>query len=139
MPETIDKRSLIQVRDATLDDLNFIYASWLKGLRYGNDWFRQIDQDAYYKAYHQVLEIILNRPSTAIKVACLVEDPSIIIGYSVFDKSILHWVFVKKPWRNIGICRDLIPTSIDVVTHVTKVGTALLPKLPGVRFNPFAS
>lgn len=138
MTESIDKKSLIYVRDATLDDLPFVYSTWLKGLRYGNEWFKAIDQDAYFKHYHNVLEIILNRPTTAIKVACLVDDPSVIIGYSVFEDTTLHFVFVKKNWRNIGLAKDLVLPTTCLVTHVTQVGLSLLKKAPGVRFNPYA-
>lgn len=135
----IDKKALITTRPGTLEDINFVYATWLKGLRYGNDWFLLIDQDVYFKHYHDVIETILSRPNTAIRVACLVEDPSVIIGYSVYEGPVVHWAFVKKPWRKIGICKDLMPSRITTVTHLTRTGASLLTKSPGVRFNPFVA
>ncbi len=133
----IEKKSLIRLRDGDLGDINFIYATWLKGLRFGNEWFKLTEQEAYFEFYHNVIERILSSPETAVKVACLVEDPAVIIGYSVFAGTKLHWVFCKKAWRNIGICRDLVPKDVSVVTHMTDVGASLLKKSPGVRFNPF--
>ncbi len=138
MTEEIDKRSLIAIRDGTLEDINFIFSTWLKGLRYGNDFFKLIDQEAYFDKYHQVLEGVLSNPSTTVKVACLVEDQSVIIGYAVFRGLVLDWVFVKKPWRNIGIAKDLVPSDVSTITHITKIGVSLLAKNPKVRLNPFA-
>jgi hypothetical protein len=49
----------------------------------------------------------------------------------------LHWIFVKKAWRNNGLAKSLIPNNITKVTHLTTVGKALLGKLPGAIFDPF--
>ena len=124
-------------RAGRTDDLNFIYSSWLKGLRYGNDWFEAIDQYQYFRAYHQVLENVLIRPNCSIKVACLASDPDVILGYSVFEGSKIHWIFVKRRWRGIGLGKQLLPVTMSVCTHLTKIGKSLLKKFPDVRFNPF--
>lgn len=133
----LQKKDLITIRPATLGDKNFIFATWLRGLRHGNDWFQSIDSDIFFKNYHLAIEHIIARPTTNVAVACLRDEPEVILGYSVFDKDRLHWVFVKKSWRNIGIARSLTPTTITSVTHLTKVGKSLLSKLPNVVFNPF--
>lgn len=127
-------------RDAVADDVPFIYSSWLNGLRYGNDWFNLIERSSYYKTYHKVIETILTRPGTKVKVACLKDDPEVILGYCAYSGTILHWVQVKDSWKGIGLARALIPTKVTVVTHVTKVGASLLrSKLPSAVFNPFVT
>lgn len=116
-------------------DQTFIYDTWLKGLRYGNRWFGAIDHQAFFKTYYQVLETLFNRPNIGIKVACLVEDSDVIIGYCVFEGDAIHWVFVRPDWRGIGLSKDLIPAGIKTATHLTEVGFHIMP--PDVKFNPF--
>lgn len=136
--ETIRKSELVAIREGVESDLPFIYASWLKGLRYGNDTFGAIQQDAYFKCYHQVLERVLENQNTSIRIACLKDEPDAILGYSVSTGDILHFVFVKRSWRRIGIAKDLVNMCPPkTVTHITKVGESILNKLPGVSFNPF--
>lgn len=137
--EGILKKDLIEIRKGKPEDFNLIYATWLKGLLYGNEWFQQIDREAYYKHYHDVIEIVLNRPQTEISIACLKEDPDTILGYSIWErrdeKNILHWVWVKPVWRKIGIGHDLMPMPVHVVTHLTR--TILQKKEKHILFNPF--
>lgn len=137
MEDSINKNDLIVVRDWVESDKSIILASWLNGLRYGNDWFSLIDSKAYFYTYHTILETLLSRPETQIKIACLKDDPEVVLGYAVFTGNRLDWVFVKKAWRNIGIANQLVPDNIQVVTHVTKPGKAIMLKRKYV-FNPFA-
>lgn len=130
----MQKRDIITIRAFQPADKSLIFSTWLKGLRYANDWFEQIDQDAYFKHYQHVVENYISRPSTEIRVACLIEDPDVILGYSVFEPGVLHWVFVKPLWRRIGLSRDLIPDDIHTFTHLTNIGL----KMKKDRiFNPF--
>lgn len=136
---TIQKKNLITYRASTTDDEHFILSTWLRGLYYGNSWFRQIPKEIYFKNYEPLLKKKL--PHLQTQVACLVEDPSIILGYAVMEKKqnliFLHWVFVKKTWREIKIAKDLMkPFKIEAVTHLTTLGKQLLPK--HIHFNPFA-
>lgn len=137
MTEEINKHALIGIRGAVSEDVPFIFSTWLKGLKHGNEWFDLIDKEAYFKHYHKIIEQILAHPRTQVKIVCLKDDPEVILGYSVSTEYQYHWVFVKKSWRGIGIGRDLMKSPATVVTHLTKVGVSLLKKNPGVKFNPF--
>lgn len=133
----LTKKELISYRDLMPADLNFIYSTWLKGLRYGNDWFSFITKEAYFTFYHRIIELILEKPNVIIKVACLKEDPDVILGYSVSEGLVLHWVFVKSAWRKIGIAKDLVP-EFKSVSHITAIAKSILiTKFPTVEFNPF--
>lgn len=133
----MNKKDLIAIRDFQEADKDFIFATWLRGLRYGNSWFELIDSVIYYKVYHDAIDFILNNPKITIKVACLKDDPEVILGYTVYKGPRLDWVFVKKAWRKIGIAKSLIPKDISSVTHITNVGLSILKKHKNVRFNPF--
>lgn len=137
MESQINKEELISIREYRADDKSFILATWLRGLRFGNEWFGLIGANTYYTIYHKILEAILSRPNSVIKVACLKDDESVILGYCIYAGTRLDWVFVKKAWRKIGIAKALVPTDIQEVSHLTKVGKSLLLKYPKLSFNPF--
>lgn len=126
---------LIEIRDAVVGDEAFIFASWLRGLYYGDSWFSNIEKDHFMFNYHKVIESLLSQAT--IKIACLKEDKNIIIGYAVYREDILDWAFVKKDWRKIGIAKALVPDNIKVATHATKVGLELMKKKK-FEFKPFS-
>lgn len=127
---------IITFRSGLPDDRSFILATWLRGLYYGNPWFKEIPKDVFMDKYHRVISDIMVRPESAISVAVLRDSPDVILGYSVLGSPrTLHWVFVKEAWRKIGIARKLIPAEIDSTTHLTVLGKKLKPKT--MSFNPF--
>lgn len=134
---SVDKKDLIDIRNVEDGDTNFIFSTWLRGLRYGNDWFGLIEASAYYEHCHKIIEKVLKDPATTVKVACLKEDPSVVLGYSVYRSESLIWVQVKAAWRNIGIAKSLVPENINTVINITKIGAAILKNRPNVHFNPF--
>lgn len=124
----------IVVRAAVESDLAFIMSTWLRGLRYGNSWFKLIDKEAYYSKYTVVLNNLLR--SSVVAVACLIDDPNVVVGYAVVSPETLHWVYVKKSWRGFGLAKELTqPFRITRVSHLTKLGRRLKPL--GWRFDPF--
>jgi hypothetical protein len=137
--EILNKSDLYVIRDLHPGDINFLLATWLRGLYYGDTWFSIIPKDIFMKSYHHIATGILAHPTTVIKIACLNDDPEVILGYAVLteDETVLHWVFVKKAWRTIGICKSLVPSTVATVTHLTKTGIGMLSKRKGIVFNPF--
>jgi hypothetical protein len=135
---------LYNIRDYTPKDKNFVIATFLRGLYYGDSWFSQIPKAIFMANYKLVIEALIAK--TTIKVACLKEDPDVILGYSILsnDFQTIHWVYVKSSkladgttWRQKGIGRALIPQYPTSVSHLTKLGKDLLPKLKNTVFNPF--
>ena len=120
-------------------DLAFVKATWLRGLYYGDSWFSKIPKAVFMDAYSPALDKLLSSGTVEIVVACQKEDPDVILGYSVLstDAQILHWIYVKSVWRQKGIARRITPKHPSSVSHLTKVGLSLLPKLPNTIFNPF--
>ena len=138
MDQVVSKSELVAFRDGVPSDYPFIYASWLRGLRHGSAYHEMIDNDAYFKHQHRVIEKILEDDFEAlIRIACLKDSPDVILGYSVFRNDQLHLVFVKRSWRGIGLAKDLVPENIKEVSHITKVGASILQKRPGIIFNPY--
>jgi len=135
--DKINKDELVAFRAGTMEDAGFIFSTWLKGLRFGNDWYALIDSKVYFSVYHKVIEDILSKPNVTVKVACLKEDPNVILGYAVYSNTRLDWVHIKRHWRNIGLAKDLVPNNIATVSHVTSVGRSILKKRNNITFNPF--
>lgn len=133
-------QGLYDVRDGKQSDKNFILATFLRGLYYGETWFSEIPKDIFMDNYKVIAEALLNSPNVTVKVACLPEDPDTIIGYSILsaDYQTIHWVYVKSSWRLKGIGKSLVPQHPVYVTHLTQLGKLLLVKLKPAVFNPFA-
>lgn len=133
----MEKRDLIILRPGEESDFSLIFSTWLKGLKYANSWFNEIESNSYFKHYQGVIETILNSGETTLTVAALKDSEDVVLGYSVTRlPNILHWVYVKPAWRGIGLARDLVPTTIQIVTHLTNVGRSIKPA--SVAFDPFA-
>lgn len=141
--EPINKSDLIGFRAFEEDDFNFIISSWLQGLYHGNEFFNLIDKKTYFDKYHTIIENILKTEFIHCTIACLKDSPDVILGYSIFSKtltgSVLHWLFVKEVWRKIGIGTKLIPENTTEYSHFSTVGLSIQQqKFPQLKFNPFA-
>lgn len=127
------------IRDLAPNDKNFIMATFLRGVYYGDSWFSLIPKDIFMATYSKVIEALLANPRYKVQVACLKEDEDVIIGYSILtsDLNAIVWVFVKSAWRHKGIGKALVPKYPIAVTHLSKLGKSLLSKFPNTIFNPF--
>lgn len=130
---------LYDIRNAKVEDRNFVLATFLRGLYYGDSWFSMIPKGSFMNNYKKVAEALIASPNVIIKVACLREDPDVILGYSIMsaNHTVLHFIFVKSMWRQKGIGRSLLPDRLFAVTHLTRLGKDLLPKLKDTVFDPF--
>lgn len=154
MEDQLTKKDLITIREWTDSDKQFILTTWLKGFYFGNRlprdideadtsnrhwmqyWMEDLELDNYKLHYRKVIDHILSKPNIKITVSCLLEDPGTILGYSVTEDKILHWVFVRQDWRKIGLSKDMMPSGINTVTHLTKSGLKLKRKL-NLMFDPW--
>lgn len=126
---------MITIRPGNADDKNFIYATWLRSLYYGSQ-MRKIEQGAFFKAYPAVLDLLLKKPATVL-VACLNEDPNVILGYAILEPEVLHWVYVKEAWRKQGIAKSLIGSSVlNSRTHDTDM-VDKIKIIKDLTYNPF--
>lgn len=135
-----DFKGLYNIRDGKESDKNFILATFLRGLYYGDSWFSEIPKDIFMLNYKPVAEHLVNSPNVVIKIACLPDDPDVILGYSLLSADYLtvHWTYVKSIWRKKGIAKSLLPMHPDTITHLSGLGRQLMKKFNNkVIFNPF--
>lgn len=132
-------QTLSTIRDYTEEDKAFIMATFLRGLYYGDSWFSLIHKGIFMTAYKPVVEALLISPKNTVKILCLKEDPTVILGYSILsaDFQTIHWCYVKSAWRGKGIAKSLTPAHPTTVTHLTELGRTLMSKYKSCIFNPF--
>jgi hypothetical protein len=133
-----DFKGLYDIRDGNQDDKNFILATFLRGLYYGDSWFSLIPKDVFMDNYKHLADQIVS--NSIVKVACLKEDKDVILGYSLLGKDLqsINWVYVKSAWRLKGIGKSLVPLNPVSASHLSKLGLTLMNKyFKQTTFNPF--
>ena len=132
---------LVFAGDEVIGDARaFILSKWLRSLRYENDFFRLITGEFYWPAYQKRVKHILADPETQVALAVLSDDPDVILGFSVWRKNALDYVYVHKHQRRQGIARSLVPAGIDTLTHLTKNALTIWgrhDRVKGWKFDPF--
>ena len=138
-----EKNLPIRLRAATAEDVPFIFNSWLKSYRQSL-FARNITSTVYFSEHHKVLENLL-RNSTVI-MACDKQDPTTVYGYICAGKVdgvfVLHYVYVKHSFRNLGVGKALLNAfdhdvnTAAVYTHHTRMSERLAPKY-NLLYHPY--
>lgn len=122
------------------DARNFVIAHFLRSLRHENDFYRLVDPPAYYEAYGKyITDKLFKDPSCTVRLAVLVDDPDVILGFSLHREDVLDYIFVLRDQRMLGIATKLVPPGITTISHLTKKGLSIWgSKYGDWKFNPFA-
>ncbi len=137
------KNDRIVTRLATPDDISFIYATWLRSYRNDSPATKYIGTELFYKQHEKLLDNLLGASTTKVIIACDTQDHELIFGYMAFEPGILHFIYVKKPFRHMGIMHQLLESqSIDLATcqasHITYGLIRLWDAgVKTIRFNPY--
>lgn len=129
------------IRQPNQDDLGFIYNSWLKSFR---QTVPSIDKPIYFIEQRKIIDKIFDR--SKIYISCNPEHLDQIFGYVIFDESprkftIVHYVYVKHPYRRLGIGDELM-NLIDkkpvpfVGSHTSRCFDFIKDKWD-IVFNPY--
>ena len=138
------------IRAVNIEDVPFIYNSWLKSYRESPS-VRNIPNGVYYNQHHRAIEGVFNGNSPIVLIACNPEYPDQIYGYVVADSEIVgndsfvafHWVYCKHTFRGRKIGTALIekvlsmcnPTSILYTHYVRSLDKVLKDR--GYIYNPY--
>lgn len=133
----------VAIRNGNENDEPFIFNSWLRSYINSED-SKHVPKSNYYVGQHKVIEDTLN--ATNVRVAHHFEDVNHVLGYIVFEydeprKAIVHWLFVKRPFRSYGIARMLWKSVTDDAamvfhTHSSFASVKLKEKYTSV-YNPY--
>lgn len=99
------------VRPPTEKDYPFILQSWVRTYTRSQRW-GPLSPRAVAGAVHTSILELLKQPGVTIAIATNPTNPWFIFGYVVFSHDdagpILHWVYVKDLYRDMGIGPDLV-------------------------------
>lgn len=135
-------------RLADSSDHPFVYSSFLKSYR-DSPMVRGVPNTIYFSKQHDLIERFLTRASALPIVACSAKDPTQIYGYILGERTanglVVHWVYVKQPFRSMGIAAGLFDKltaqadDIEAIyyTHRVKTVEGLLKNRSHVTFNPY--
>lgn len=139
---------LADVRPMQAGDAGLVYDSWLKSYRAAKRQQVEADPAALFNARKydssqgQLIDRLLQR--SAVIVLCSPSDESEVFGYVVFERlgtrAVLHWLYVKHPFRQLGFARRLFNAArgdcaLTTHSHATPLGQVLAKKW-GSSFYP---
>jgi hypothetical protein len=133
-------KSQVLIRDASEADVPFIFNSWLKSYR-NSSACRSVTNPVYFAFQHRLIEDLLQH--SFVKVVHAASDSNQLLGYIVYGEQegikIIHYVYVKHAFRNMGMCKMMLQDSGVVggfYTHETPSGARAAEKLQLV-YNPY--
>ena len=104
------------------EDAPFIFSTWRRSVWFDSHPQEEIIPDGFYRK--DIKEKLMN-PDNIIKVACSKDNGSHIFGFSVMEKDLLEFVYVKVEMRHHGIARLLTAGFATIVKPMTKIGRAI--------------
>jgi hypothetical protein len=99
----------VMIRGFQKTDEPFIFSSWAKNHYYGNKTLKKNNsskkKEWFRNKCKEITEMLLRGH---VRVACLKEDPNVIIGYSVFLGQAFEFAYVKENYREPQILEILM-------------------------------
>lgn len=136
---------MIKLRDLKEADVPFVMDTLIRSysnVKTGITGERPV-KDSIATFYNKHLGRLYEQGAIICTVACSAEDDDLIFGYAIFglDRT-LHYVYVKGPFRKMGIATKLIRHMVRdrsdlVVSHWTRGGCDILRKKFKLTYNPY--
>lgn len=135
----------IEVRAAYIEDVPFLFATLLRSYRHASNFARRISNDVFYKYHHAFLDACLKRNGSKVLVAHPKGEPDVILGYLLTEalpsgEEIIHYTYVKKSFRQMGIARALwakLENKEYIFTHYTVDADWIVKKFNTLTYNPY--
>lgn len=128
----------VALRAGQAADHALVYATWLRSFRKLSDFAKPVPSEIYYAAQHDRIERLLSRGN--LELAVLPGDDVTALGYVVTEGPVLHWLYVKGPWRRLGVAgRLLAGKAIREFSHLTFDFDYIAKKRKDWKYNPFAA
>lgn len=126
----------IDLRKLTPSDQNFVAASWFECYWKLHARNTPIHYDTYKVGQDKVINRVINGGQIIVAYARNVPDE--IAGYVAFDKDVLHFLYVKKAYRHLGIGSGLISPNFKRYSHDTGKRWQEFAKKKGLIYDPYA-
>lgn len=155
----------MMVRAAEPGDAAFVVGSWVDSYRTAHA-AGMIPMGAYDRVYREAVAAVLSRPGVSVFVACHPREVEDIYGWAAVERgasvpvreredgrwverlspcplALVHYVYVKQPYRRMGLARALLaaagvdPAGEFLYTCKTAVVSRL--PLPRARWAPLVA
>jgi hypothetical protein len=134
----VDSRGDFQIRLGKIEDLPFIESSWCTSHAHAPTVLR--NKSGFFAYQKKIIKLILNTPNVYVKIAHSNEDPDVIIGWACLAPSIIHYVYVRRDARRLGVANALLSDfkrqDPVIYTHVPLFRSIKLPST--WSYNPYA-
>jgi hypothetical protein len=104
------------------DDAPFIFSTWRRSVWFDSHPQEELIPDGFYR---KDIKEKLTNPENNVRVACSKDNESHIFGFSVMQKDLLEFVYVKVEMRHHGIARLLTEGFAHIAEPLTKIGRAI--------------
>lgn len=106
-------------------DRDYVTRSVLFSFLSGSKECQRINKDSYMQAHNQTVNKLLD--TCECIVICDPEDNDLIYAFSIFENlknyDILHYLYVRKDFRHLGLVKEMIAKIIKVknvgLSHLT--------------------
>lgn len=108
-------------------DHAFIYSTWRNALWYAE---RRDEKEAdhFYKSASEKIAALLKNPDIHVRIACLADDPDMLLGWAVLQNDRLEFIYVKIDYRRKGIGHILSKGFKTFSEPETRIGKSLKEK-----------
>lgn len=138
-------KEAVVVRKFIETDEAFVYSTWLRNYKHSSYFAKRIRPHTFFKGHWNVVNHLLAKPTVIVFIAHPKEDEETILGYlacELADKPIVHFIFVKDAFRNMGIATALFEhAKIDpnnmFFTHWTIPVDDFMNKYGDMIYDPY--
>ena len=139
-PETVEIPKGLLIRRGDADDAGFVFSYWLRDFYERSAFCKGIAKSTFMSLHHLLLERVVAR--SVIWIACSADDPSLIYGFICVEGPVLHYLYVKRRFRGLGIATALLgiadmASGPKAFTHLTDEMVSLRKKWPLAEYNPY--
>lgn len=136
----------IALRPATEEDMPFFFSATLQSHFYSSPSCLNLLPSIYYPEHKKALQRLLERDAIFLTIACLKEDPDVILGFALTEprENVLHYMYVKRAFRRFGVARELMAAlGIELrrahVSHWTDdmADIQRTKRYPELTYNPY--
>lgn len=99
-PVQLDLRPMVD------DDRGLVIDSWRRSFYKSRDGATYPQLEQFYADYTPVVVDLVGR--SRVYIACLKAESSAIVGWAALEDGVLHYVFVKRRWRQLGVAKWLL-------------------------------
>ena len=132
------------IRDMQLSDRNFILKSILSHYKHGSPHTKLIPEHIFFDAHHYIISKAMRQDGFFCRMAALKDDPDVVFGFILgnFDPETIHYMYVKKAFRRMGMARHLVESAFDpnsdiYFTHLTFDAGFITRTHQNFVFNPY--